>query len=149
MDLRLRGDGLFRSSTALGEGFAASGAFRHILLEFGRPVRGHRLLFGVTAVLHDLFGVENGRYTNQQAVSAYGSPEFQQDMAERAGRVQTRGKLLQDVWDMPPDMNTRTVDTHVKRLREKMGDAAGHLETVRGVGYRFNATLPKRRSQQE
>jgi len=70
-------------------------------------------------------------------------------LAERAGRVQTRGKLLQDVWDMPPDMNTRTVDTHVKRLREKMGDAAGHLETVRGVGYRFNATLPKRRAQQE
>jgi two-component system phosphate regulon response regulator PhoB len=61
-------------------------------------------------------------------------------LATRAGRVQSRGKLLQDVWDMPPDMNTRTVDTHVKRLREKLGDAAGHLETVRGVGYRFNAT---------
>jgi two-component system phosphate regulon response regulator PhoB len=63
-------------------------------------------------------------------------------LAERAGRVQTRGKLLQDVWDVPPDMNTRTVDTHVKRLREKMGDAAAHLETVRGIGYRFT-TSPK------
>jgi two-component system phosphate regulon response regulator PhoB len=70
-------------------------------------------------------------------------------LADRAGRVQSRGKLLQDVWDMPPDMNTRTVDTHVKRLREKMGDAAGHLETVRGVGYRFNSSLSKRRSSQE
>jgi two-component system phosphate regulon response regulator PhoB len=60
-------------------------------------------------------------------------------LAHRAGRVQTRGSLLQDVWDMPPDLNTRTVDTHVKRLREKLGVAARHIETVRGVGYRFNA----------
>ena len=43
-------------------------------------------------------------------------------LASRHGRVQTRGTLLQDVWDMPPDINTRTVDTHVKRLREKLGD---------------------------
>jgi len=64
-------------------------------------------------------------------------------LASRSGRVQSRGKLLQDVWDMPPDMNTRTVDTHVKRLREKLGNAAGHLETVRGVGYRFNSA-PRR-----
>lgn len=55
----------------------------------------------------------------------------------RAGRVQGRGQLLQDVWDMPPDLNTRTVDTHVKRLREKLKDAAPLVETVRGVGYRF------------
>ena len=61
-------------------------------------------------------------------------------LASRPGRVLTRGVLLQDVWDMPPDLNTRTVDTHVKRLREKLGAAARHVETVRGVGYRFNAT---------
>jgi two-component system phosphate regulon response regulator PhoB len=61
-------------------------------------------------------------------------------LAGRAGRVQTRGALLQDVWDMPPDLNTRTVDTHVKRLREKLGEAAGYVETVRGVGYRFNTS---------
>jgi two-component system phosphate regulon response regulator PhoB len=60
-------------------------------------------------------------------------------LATRVGRVQTRGRLLQDVWDMPPDLNTRTVDTHVKRLREKLGDAAPRLETVRGVGYRFTS----------
>ena len=59
-------------------------------------------------------------------------------LAQRSGRVQGRGQLLQDVWDMPPDLNTRTVDTHVKRLRTKLGDdAAGCVETVRGVGYRF------------
>lgn len=61
-------------------------------------------------------------------------------LASRPGRVLTRGVLLQDVWDMPPDLNTRTVDTHVKRLREKLSEAAPHVETVRGVGYRFNPT---------
>jgi two-component system phosphate regulon response regulator PhoB len=61
-------------------------------------------------------------------------------LARRAGRVQTRGMLLEDVWNMPPDLNTRTVDTHVKRLREKLGTAGVLVETVRGVGYRFNAT---------
>ena len=44
-----------------------------------------------------------------------------QTLAARPGRVQSRGTLLQDVWDMAPDTNTRTVDTHVKRLREKLG----------------------------
>lgn len=63
-------------------------------------------------------------------------------LAHRAGRVQTRGVLLQDVWDMPPDLNTRTVDTHIKRLREKLGPASDHIQTVRGVGYRF-ARNPK------
>jgi len=58
-------------------------------------------------------------------------------LVTRAGRVQSRGRLLQDVWEMPPDLNTRTVDTHVKRLREKLREAADMVETVRGVGYRF------------
>jgi len=59
-------------------------------------------------------------------------------LADRAGQVQSRGRLLQDVWEAPPDLNTRTVDTHVKRLREKLGVAADRIETVRGVGYRFS-----------
>ena len=58
-------------------------------------------------------------------------------LLESIGRVQTRGFLLERVWDMPPDLNTRTVDTHVKRLREKMGAASAYIQTVRGVGYRF------------
>ncbi|MDP2306005.1 MAG: response regulator transcription factor [Pseudomonadota bacterium] len=62
-------------------------------------------------------------------------------LMRRSGRVQSRSQLLQDVWDLPPDMYTRTVDTHMKRLREKLGDAAGHIETVRGVGYRFSREL--------
>ena len=62
-----------------------------------------------------------------------------QTLYTRPGRVQTRGGLLQDVWGMPADLNTRTVDTHVKRLREKLGEGSVYIETVRGIGYRFNA----------
>jgi two-component system phosphate regulon response regulator PhoB len=59
---------------------------------------------------------------------------------QRKGRVQPRGTLLDDVWEANPENNTRTVDTHVKRLREKLGAACEYIETVRGVGYRFAAT---------
>ena len=55
----------------------------------------------------------------------------------RKGRVQTRDALLSDVWGIEADVTTRTVDTHVKRLREKLGDAGMYIETLRGVGYRF------------
>ncbi len=57
----------------------------------------------------------------------------------RRGRVQTRERLLSDVWGYQADVTTRTVDTHVKRLREKLADAGQYIETVRGVGYRFRA----------
>ncbi len=55
----------------------------------------------------------------------------------RRGRVQTRDRLLVDVWGYQADVTTRTVDTHIKRLREKLGDAGRYILTVRGVGYRF------------
>jgi two-component system, OmpR family, phosphate regulon response regulator PhoB len=55
----------------------------------------------------------------------------------RLGRVQTRETLLQDVWGMVSDLQTRTVDTHVKRLREKLGAGRDLIETVRGIGYRM------------
>ncbi len=58
-------------------------------------------------------------------------------LMERRGRVQTRERLLTDIWGYAPDTNTRTVDTHMRRLREKLGKAAEAIETVRGVGYRF------------
>ncbi len=58
-------------------------------------------------------------------------------MARRAGRVQTREALLDDVWEMSPGVTTRTVDTHMTRLRKKLGPAAGYIETIRGVGYRY------------
>jgi two-component system phosphate regulon response regulator PhoB len=53
------------------------------------------------------------------------------------GRVRTRDELLADVWNTSPDLETRTVDTHVKRLRDKLGAAGDIIETVRGVGYRI------------
>ena len=61
-------------------------------------------------------------------------------LARRRGRVQTRDRLLQDVWGYENPIDSRTVDTHMRRLREKLGSAAQYLETVRGVGYRFSAT---------
>ena len=58
-------------------------------------------------------------------------------LAERRGRVQSREQLLRDVWEYNNLIDTRTVDTHMRRLREKLGSAAKYLDTVRGVGYRF------------
>jgi two-component system phosphate regulon response regulator PhoB len=56
----------------------------------------------------------------------------------RVGRVQTREQLLRDVWEMTGDLQTRTVDTHVKRLREKLAGGRDLIETVRGLGYRMS-----------
>ncbi len=58
-------------------------------------------------------------------------------LAQRRGRVQSREQLLRDVWEYDNLIDTRTVDTHMRRLREKLGRAAKYLDTVRGVGYRF------------
>jgi DNA-binding response OmpR family regulator len=58
-------------------------------------------------------------------------------LAERRGRVQSREQLLRDVWGYTNMIDTRTVDTHMRRLRAKLGPAAKLLDTVRGVGYRF------------
>lgn len=58
-------------------------------------------------------------------------------LAQRRGRVQSREQLLREVWDYKGLIDTRTVDTHMRRLREKLGPAAKHLDTIRGVGYRF------------
>ncbi len=59
---------------------------------------------------------------------------------ERRDRVQSRERLLDDVWGIEAEVFTRTVDTHVKRLRQKLGTAGDYIETVRGVGYRFRGT---------
>ena len=58
-------------------------------------------------------------------------------LAERRGRVQSRAQLLELVWESAPDIQTRTVDMHVQRLRAKLGDAGELIETVRGFGYRL------------
>jgi len=61
-------------------------------------------------------------------------------LMERRGRVQGRERLLNDVWGYESVIDTRTVDTHVRRLREKLGRASSYIETIRGVGYRVMDT---------
>jgi two-component system phosphate regulon response regulator PhoB len=62
---------------------------------------------------------------------------------ERRNRVQSRSVLLDDVWSVSGENATRTVDTHVKRLREKLGPVGEYIETIRGIGYRFVGAPPK------
>ena len=64
-------------------------------------------------------------------------------LAERRGRVQARGHLLETVWEAAPDIQTRTVDMHIQRLRTKLGAAGDMIETVRGFGYRLRAGQPR------
>ncbi len=64
-------------------------------------------------------------------------------LAERRGRVQGRGHLLETVWEAAPDIQTRTVDMHIQRLRTKLGAAGDMIETVRGFGYRLRAAAPR------
>jgi two-component system phosphate regulon response regulator PhoB len=59
-------------------------------------------------------------------------------LVDRRGRVQTRDQLLEDVWGYSSEVTTRTVDTHIKRLREKLGSIGDYIQTIRGVGYRFS-----------
>ena len=68
-------------------------------------------------------------------------------LVERRGRVQTRPQLLETVWEAQPDIQTRTVDMHVQRLRTKLGESGELIETVHGFGYRFrNAERGKTRA---
>lgn len=60
-----------------------------------------------------------------------------QILMERKGRVQSREQLLEDVWAIQADVTTRTVDTHIKRLRQKLGKVSENIETIRGIGYCF------------
>jgi two-component system phosphate regulon response regulator PhoB len=63
-------------------------------------------------------------------------------LVEHRGRVRSREDLLEDVWGYKPGVSTRTIDTHVKRLRDKLGEAGALVETVRGTGYRLSAEHP-------
>ncbi len=98
------------------------------------PARKERLIFGELAIdlpCHEV--TFKGKQVDLTAT------EFKllTLLAERAGRVQSRDTLLRDVWNYDALIDTRTVDTHMRRLREKLGPAAKHLDTIRGVGYRF------------
>ena len=66
-------------------------------------------------------------------------------LMSRRGRVQTREHLLTSVWNYETEIETRTVDTHVRRLREKLGAEADWIETIRGIGYRFAERAPSKK----
>jgi two-component system phosphate regulon response regulator PhoB len=95
------------------------------------------------ATRHQIGGINLD--VERHAVTVHGQPieltatEFRllQLLMERRGRVQTREHLLLNVWNYETEIETRTVDTHIRRLREKLGAEADWVETIRGVGYRL------------
>ena len=62
------------------------------------------------------------------------------ELVDKRGRVQSRDQLLSEVWGYNAEVTTRTVDTHIKRLREKLGSMGRYVQTIRGVGYKFSRT---------
>jgi len=99
-----------------------------------RPIEGSMVEFGSLRCDRDAHRV----WVNEEEVELT-ALEFKLlvTLYDRRNRVQSRGALLDQVWGMDTKISTRTVDAHVKRLREKLGAARDYIETVRGVGYRF------------
>ncbi len=99
------------------------------------PVTSEAITFGLLRIDPESHTV----VVNQQSIRLT-ALEFRllHCFVSRKGRVQTRDALLAEVWGVHAEQTTRTVDTHVKRLREKLGDAGRYIETLRGVGYRFS-----------
>jgi two-component system, OmpR family, phosphate regulon response regulator PhoB len=90
---------------------------------------------------HDSLSIDSERHrcTVDGKEIALTSKEFDliRNLMERPGRVMTRERLLEEVWGSDVVVTSRTIDTHMKRLREKLGSAGSAIETIRGVGYRF------------
>ncbi len=111
------------------------------LLGRGRSVAsgGHEVEFGALRLDRDAFRV----WVEDDELSLT-ALEFRLLLAlyDRRGRVQSRARLLDDVWGIQASIDTRTVDTHIRRLREKLRGARGYVQTVRGVGYRFATSPP-------
>jgi two-component system phosphate regulon response regulator PhoB len=102
-----------------------------------RPAEGGAAPEGVLAAGRIALDSERHQVRVDGELTALTALEFRllRILLERPGRVQTRDALLTDVWGLEADVTTRTVDTHIKRLREKLGPAGEAIETVRGVGY--------------
>jgi two-component system, OmpR family, phosphate regulon response regulator PhoB len=98
------------------------------------PVKNQELLHGVLRV-----DLESHRAWVGQEEVALTVLELRllATLLQRRGRVQSRDQLLQDVWELRSGIESRTVDTHVRRLRSKLGSAGDYIETIRGVGYRL------------
>ncbi len=77
------------------------------------------------------------RYRGREIRLTHKEFELFRYLVERAGRVLTRERLLERVWGWESEVDTRSVDAHIRRLRAKLGPAREHLETIVGIGYRF------------
>lgn len=128
-----------------------------------KPFSNKELVLRVQSVLRRLGGHEEDEKgvvlqigaisldVDHHRASVHGAPieltatEFKllRVLMERKGRVQARDHLLLNVWNYETEIETRTVDTHVRRLREKLGSEASLIETVRGVGYRMVDRKPE------
>jgi two-component system phosphate regulon response regulator PhoB len=96
--------------------------------------QGERLIFGPLVIDPDSHTV---RLHDEEVDLTITEFKLLHRLAGRPGRAFSRDQLLSDVWGYGGELETRTVDTHVKRLRGKLGDVGSWIQTVRGVGYRF------------
>jgi len=114
---------------------------RELLLRIRAILRRRRPAPGTGRLRHAALEVDPERHRCTVAGNpvALTAKEFRllEELMSRPGRVMTRRQLLDDVWGSEIAVTERTIDTHLKRLREKLGPAGGLIETVRGVGYRF------------
>jgi two-component system, OmpR family, phosphate regulon response regulator PhoB len=107
----------------------------------GALERGTRVRIGSVEIDRDAHSVTRDGEQLELTATEY---KLLTTLAERRGRVQSRAQLLEIVWESAPDIQTRTVDMHVQRLRAKLGDAGELIETVRGFGYRLKRTAGDR-----
>jgi DNA-binding response OmpR family regulator len=103
----------------------------------GEPAAGYRdLNFDIE---FDAFLL---RYRGAEVRLTHKEFELFRCLVERPGRVLTRERLMERVWGYDTEVDTRSIDAHIRRLRQKLGPARGHVETVVGVGYRFVVQPP-------
>jgi DNA-binding response OmpR family regulator len=107
------------------------------VLKRGRPRQDSREIISVGQLTVD---IPRHKVTAQGKEVELTAMEFKllTTLMQRKGRVQSREKLLEDVWDIAADVTTRTVDTHIKHLRKKLGKSGKLIETVRSLGYRLS-----------
>lgn len=106
------------------------------ILKRGKPEPGKKELLSADDITID---IPKHKVTVNNKVIDLTQMEFKLlvTLIERRGRVQTRDRLLSDVWSIDTGVDTRTIDTHIKRLREKLGRPGRLIETVRGLGYKL------------
>jgi two-component system phosphate regulon response regulator PhoB len=144
-ELMLRVNALLRRS-GIASNTAGSGAVASASSELRRTDgNDNRLMSNEPVVIAGPIRIypELFRVTVDDETITLTSTEYQllSFLAERMGRLQSRSALLQKVWGYEGNVNTRTVDTHIKRLRQKLGSHGGLIETVHGFGYQLNTKL--------